>query len=330
MKQHLTNQCSRPLTRRLIEALAQYFHWGNVLIKVNWSSLLDKQGLIIHYRACSERDAWRKPPKHKTLRKALFEEFGVRELFRFGSKLNRKRTKSYGPPFFAAVWIEGEPWALLIKERVAAIVPASVVQQYDGPPAIPSKKRTTSEYVNEVRTQLSGYFDSATKNLLLDESDFTNNVEFDLNSSSGEKEESSDVDVSSELITRATSKQEDSESPDELQAYYLMLDEEIEQAFSNREDRRLRLLDAQKIPQTFNVQATIYKRNPDVIAEVLDRANGICEECGNPALFLRARNDLPYLEVHHRNLLSKGGEDSVENAIALCPNCHRRFHYGHA
>ncbi|OOL15317.1 hypothetical protein BXQ27_32765, partial [Klebsiella aerogenes] len=26
--------------------------------------------------------------------------------------------------------------------------------------------------------------------------------------------------------------------------------------------------------------------------------------------------------------LSNGGEDSVENAIALCPNCHRQAHFG--
>ncbi|MEE7094460.1 HNH endonuclease, partial [Escherichia coli O10] len=36
----------------------------------------------------------------------------------------------------------------------------------------------------------------------------------------------------------------------------------------------------------------------------------------------------PFLEVHHIEWLSKGGEDSVENAIALCPNCHRQAHYG--
>jgi 5-methylcytosine-specific restriction protein A len=34
------------------------------------------------------------------------------------------------------------------------------------------------------------------------------------------------------------------------------------------------------------------------------------------------------LEVHHKKQLSEGGEDTVENAIALCPNCHREAHYG--
>ncbi len=34
----------------------------------------------------------------------------------------------------------------------------------------------------------------------------------------------------------------------------------------------------------------------------------------------------PYLEVHHIKWLSKGGADSIENAIALCPNCHSKMH----
>ncbi|WP_410837016.1 HNH endonuclease [Paraburkholderia sp. SIMBA_030] len=30
--------------------------------------------------------------------------------------------------------------------------------------------------------------------------------------------------------------------------------------------------------------------------------------------------------VHHRRRLTDGGEDAVETAIALCPNCHRQRH----
>ncbi|MGB4922720.1 MAG: HNH endonuclease signature motif containing protein, partial [Candidatus Nitrotoga sp.] len=36
----------------------------------------------------------------------------------------------------------------------------------------------------------------------------------------------------------------------------------------------------------------------------------------------------PYLEVHHKMQLAKGGEDTVENALGLCPNCHRYSHFG--
>jgi hypothetical protein len=37
-------------------------------------------------------------------------------------------------------------------------------------------------------------------------------------------------------------------------------------------------------------------------------------------------NGQPYLEVHHVKPLAEGGPDLVENAVALCPNCHRRCH----
>ena len=35
-----------------------------------------------------------------------------------------------------------------------------------------------------------------------------------------------------------------------------------------------------------------------------------------------------YLEVHHKIFLYNYGEGSVDNAEALCPNCHREKHYG--
>ena len=52
-----------------------------------------------------------------------------------------------------------------------------------------------------------------------------------------------------------------------------------------------------------------------------------CQYCKRDAPFLK-EDGTPFLEVHHIEWLSKGGEDSVENAIALCPNCHRQAHYG--
>jgi 5-methylcytosine-specific restriction protein A len=36
--------------------------------------------------------------------------------------------------------------------------------------------------------------------------------------------------------------------------------------------------------------------------------------------------DKPFLEEHHIEWLSKGGEDTIDNAVALCPNCHRKMH----
>ena len=72
----------------------------------------------------------------------------------------------------------------------------------------------------------------------------------------------------------------------------------------------------------------VFERNPDVVAEVLELAKGVCGICGRRAPFMRARDGTPYLEVHHRVMLSGGGDDTVANAVAACPNCHREEHYG--
>ena len=61
---------------------------------------------------------------------------------------------------------------------------------------------------------------------------------------------------------------------------------------------------------------------------MLLRANGVCELCGKAAPFARRIDGSPYLEVHHRVMLSDDGDDTVENAVAACPNCHREEHYG--
>ena len=92
--------------------------------------------------------------------------------------------------------------------------------------------------------------------------------------------------------------------------------------------RRMRLKTANPIPDQVEVKTKVYVRNTDVVAEVLDRASGYCEGCLSAAPFNRKSDGTPYLEVHHRVQLSEGGTDTVENAIALCPNCHRSAHHG--
>lgn len=94
------------------------------------------------------------------------------------------------------------------------------------------------------------------------------------------------------------------------------------------DDLKERLTAASRLPEKVQVVSSAYRRNPDVIVAVLRRADGFCERCGNKAPFSRRSDGSPYLEVHHWRSLSKGGEDTVENAVALCPNCHREFHYG--
>ena len=96
----------------------------------------------------------------------------------------------------------------------------------------------------------------------------------------------------------------------------------------SKKQRHKRLKNANKQPKlTLKVTYT-YNRNHDVVAEVLDQANGVCGRCKKPAPFNRAKDNTPYLEVHHKIRLADKGEDTVENSIALCPTCHRRVHFG--
>lgn len=66
-------------------------------------------------------------------------------------------------------------------------------------------------------------------------------------------------------------------------------------------------------------------RDPYIAEYARRRANGYCQLCKKAAPFLR-KDGTPYLESHHIIWLSEGGEDSVENTVALCPNCHRKMH----
>lgn len=107
-----------------------------------------------------------------------------------------------------------------------------------------------------------------------------------------------------------------------------IFEEKVRLALRDARARQRRLAVASKIPKKRSVQVVEFIRNPDVVAEVLERASGHCQQCGNPAPFLRRLDSSPYLEVHHIVPLADGGEDTVKNAIALCPNCHRERHYG--
>jgi 5-methylcytosine-specific restriction enzyme A len=74
-------------------------------------------------------------------------------------------------------------------------------------------------------------------------------------------------------------------------------------------------------------QYSRYTRSSLIRSLCYQRADGICELCKQNAPFFDKYNR-PYLEVHHVISLSKNGKDSSSNVIALCPNCHRKFHYG--
>lgn len=114
-----------------------------------------------------------------------------------------------------------------------------------------------------------------------------------------------------------------------LQEFNENFNEEVACALAvSSSERRKRLENAEKYPKRVTVNMLVYKRNPDVVAEAIIRAKGCCEECEKPAPFIRKKDNSPYLEIHHIIPLSVGGEDSLDNVIALCPNCHRGKHFG--
>jgi predicted HNH restriction endonuclease len=82
-----------------------------------------------------------------------------------------------------------------------------------------------------------------------------------------------------------------------------------------------------KKPKKKSVTIISYERDEQVKIWIKKEANGECESCGDTTVFVDD-NDKVFLEVHHIRALAKGGSDTVTNAVALCPNCHREFHYG--
>ncbi len=80
-------------------------------------------------------------------------------------------------------------------------------------------------------------------------------------------------------------------------------------------------------PEKYIVTSNHTVRDPKVKAWILLNANGICESCDEKAPFDTVDN-VRYLEVHHLKRLADGGEDKPSNTVAICPNCHKEFHFG--
>lgn len=95
---------------------------------------------------------------------------------------------------------------------------------------------------------------------------------------------------------------------------------------SLRQQAYLKMPPGSTHPQLTVKATSSYVRDPAVKAWVLKKAEGICEGCNHPAPFV-GNDGLPYLEVHHVMPLASHGSDTPTNAVALCPNCHRRCHY---
>lgn len=78
-------------------------------------------------------------------------------------------------------------------------------------------------------------------------------------------------------------------------------------------------------PEQSQSSGKSFVRDPEVRAWVRQQAKGKCEGCGKPAPFEKSGS--PFLEVHHVKHLAQEGSDRPSNAVALCPNCHRRCHH---
>ncbi|MED1792863.1 HNH endonuclease signature motif containing protein [Brevibacillus nitrificans] len=91
------------------------------------------------------------------------------------------------------------------------------------------------------------------------------------------------------------------------------------------EDLKRRATNARKTSSRRSGLVTTHDRDAYVAEYAKRRANGICQLCEELAPFHNKQGE-PYLETHHVEWLARGGEDSIENTVALCPNCHKKMH----
>jgi hypothetical protein len=83
-------------------------------------------------------------------------------------------------------------------------------------------------------------------------------------------------------------------------------------------------------PRTYRSAATVFDRDPLVVAIAKVRANHRCEVPGcEHQLFLTSAG-VAFVEVHHIEFLADGGPDTPENVACVCPSHHREAHHGSA
>ena len=122
-----------------------------------------------------------------------------------------------------------------------------------------------------------------------------------------------------EVIERSIQKLENSKNPPIAKFEY-----EVRKI---RKSKDIPLPPGSKTPNKSVTKSTSYSRDPHVVAWILMKSRGHCECCDKPAPFKKSDRDF-YLEVHHLKQLADNGSDTVTNALAVCPNCHRELHYG--
>lgn len=80
-----------------------------------------------------------------------------------------------------------------------------------------------------------------------------------------------------------------------------------------------------KKPGKRKAESETFERDQNIVEYAIRRANGRCELCENVAPFNKL-DGTAFLEVHHIHYLRSGGNDTIDNVTALCPNCHRKMH----
>jgi len=88
-----------------------------------------------------------------------------------------------------------------------------------------------------------------------------------------------------------------------------------------------RAMQAEPKPDTHTTSTTVYNRDPSVVALARYRSDHTCEmpECDYKGF--TKNNGKLYIETHHIIPRSEGGEDTVFNVAAVCPNCHKALHF---
>ncbi|WP_061996794.1 HNH endonuclease signature motif containing protein [Clostridium sp. ATCC 25772] len=121
-----------------------------------------------------------------------------------------------------------------------------------------------------------------------------------------------------------------------IDEHIITIDENIiKENYNNKEKKAKKLTDKELKEKAEESQYTktsvriitfkTYERNAFVTEYAKRRANGKCQLCNRAAPFTNKFGE-PYLEIHHIEWLSKGGADTIENTVALCPNCHKKMH----
>jgi hypothetical protein len=87
-----------------------------------------------------------------------------------------------------------------------------------------------------------------------------------------------------------------------------------------------RYLDQFSLSERHDKRISVFQRSAAVRQVALDRAEGRCEYCGRPGFQMKSGHT--YLETHHIVPLAEGGPDVDSNIAALCPEDHRRAHFG--